>query len=162
MKVHHALDAVQEAELTLAGELRTVAERHAVEHDLYYLGHARAQVCVEHLNALRPFLDRYDATAVDPDNAEQPGVLATLRHKTAELLGRAEATGLPLLHDLRHLYLLAQRVEIDWVILLQTMEAVRDREFLALAAHCHEETEITAKWLRTRIKVSSAQVLATN
>jgi len=70
-------------------------------------------------------------------------------------------SGLLLLRDLRNLYLSAQEAEIDWVILAQAAQAVRDRELLQVVSLCHEEAEARGKWLRTRIKESAPQVLAT-
>ena len=50
---------------------------------------------------------------------------------------------------------------IAWVILAQAAQAVRDRELLRVASLCHQEAEARGKWLRTRIKESAPQVLAT-
>ena len=41
------------------------------------------------------------------------------------------------------------------------LQAVRDRELLQVASLCHEEAAGRGKWLRTRIKESAPQVLAT-
>ena len=54
-----------------------------------------------------------------------------------------------------------QEAEIAWVILAQAAQAVRDHELLQVASLCHEEAEARGKWLRTRIKESAPQVLAT-
>ena len=89
------------------------------------------------------------------------GLLETVRRKSSELLGRSEASGLLLLADLRSLYLSAQEAEITWVILLQAAKAVRDRDLLETATSCQHEAETRGKWLRTRIKEASPQVLAT-
>lgn len=161
MKLDKAIADVQDAESDLAKELRTIGERHAVEHDLYHLGHALARQCADHLERLTPFVERYGARARDEGVAESPSLLETLRHKSAELLGRSELSGVLLLRDLRNLYLTAQEAEIAWVILAQAAQAVRDRELLALVTVCHEEAEARGKWLRTRIKQSAPQVLAT-
>jgi hypothetical protein len=161
MKLDKAIADVQSTEADLAKELRTIGERHSVEHDLYHLGHTLAKQCSDHLGLLAPFADRYGATPRDHDGvAESPGLLETLRHKSSELLGRSEMSGMLLLRDLRNLYLSAQEAEIAWVILAQAAQAVRDPELLQIANHCHEEAEARGKWLRTRIKESAPQVLA--
>jgi hypothetical protein len=160
MKLDKAIEDVQRAEHELAGELRKVGERHAVEHDLYHLGHTLASQCEEHLERLEPFAERYGAPPAPDGSGETPALLETVRRKSAELLGRSELTGMLLLRDLRNLYLTAQEAEIAWVILAQTAQAVRDRELLLAASECHEEAETRGKWLRTRIKESSPQVLA--
>src|SRR5213078_3360927 len=136
-------------------------ERHAVEHDLYHLSHTLARQCADHLQQLLPAAHRYGASVDPGDLTGSPGLLATVRQKGAELLGRSEASGLLLLRDLRHLYLAAQDAEIAWVILLQAARAARDRDLLQVASNCQEQAEARGKWLRTRIKETSPQVLAT-
>jgi hypothetical protein len=153
MKLDQAIEDVQDAEAELARELRAVGERHAAEHDLYHLSHTLAKQCAEHIERLSPFAERYGASSGDGGVAESP--------KSAELLGRSESAGLLLLRDLRNLYLTAQAAEIAWAILSQAAKAVRDRELLATVSSCHQEAETCGKWLRTRIKESAPQVLAT-
>jgi hypothetical protein len=160
MKLDVAIKDVQDAETDLAKHLRAIGERHAAEHDLYHLGHSLARQCAEHLQRLGPFADRYGASGAG-SVPESPGVIETLRRKSSELLGRSEASGLLLLKDLRSLYLSAQEAEIAWVILIQAAKAVRDGDLLDAATSCHQEAEACGKWLRTRIKESSPQVLAT-
>ena len=159
MKLDKAIEDVQDAESELAKQLRAIGERHAVEHDLYHLGRTLAKQCADHLERLAPFAERYGASKADGRVAESPGLLETLRHKSSELLGRSELTGMLLLRDLRNLYLTAQEAEIAWVILAQAAQAARDRELLQEVSLCHEEAEARGKWLRTRIKTSAPQIL---
>ena len=161
MKLDTAIEDVQDAEAGFARQLRAVAERHAAEHDLYHMGHTLARQCAEHLERLASFADRYGASGRGGEVAESPGLLETVRRKSGELLGRSEASGLLLLKDLRSLYVAAQEVEINWVILIQGAKAVRDGDLLEAASSCHQEAEARGKWLRTRIKDASPQVLAT-
>jgi hypothetical protein len=161
MKVDKAIGEVQDAETELATELRKVGERHAIEHDLYHLSHSLAKQCESHLERLRPFAERYGASPATDGVGEGTSLLERMRHKTAELMGRSEASGMLLLRDLRDLYLTAQEAEIAWVILAQVAQAARDRELLVAVSECHEEAEARGKWLRTRIKESSPQVLVT-
>ena len=160
MTLDKAIDGVRQAEADLARRLRTVGERHAAEQDLYHLGHTLARQCAEHVRRLAPFAERYGARSgeIDPDS---PGLLESVRHKGAELLGRSTASGAALLHDLRGLYLAAQETEIAWVMLIQAAQAVRDADLLAVAGPCHAEIETCAKWARSRIKEVAPQVFAT-
>lgn len=41
----------------------------------------------------------------------------------------------------------------------QAAQAARDAELLAAVSACHGELELQVKWLTTRIKVASPQVL---
>jgi hypothetical protein len=159
MKLDRAIGDCQEAETELAQELRTIGERHAVEHDLYHLAHTLARQCEEHLDRLRPFAAHYGADPSEPDVAGSPTLIERMRHKTSELLGRSELTGLLLLRDLRSAYLQAHEAEICWVILAQSAQAARDRELLTVASEIHENSEKRWKWLRTRIKESAPQIL---
>jgi hypothetical protein len=161
VKIDQVIDDVQRAEADLAKHLRTIGERHAVEHDLYHLGHALARQCAEHLDRLAPIAETYGAKTRSEVTTDSPSLLEAARHKAAELIGRSEAAGVPLLRDLRDLYITAQEAEICWIILIQVAKACRDQQLLDVATSCHSETEIVGKWLRTRIKESSPQALAT-
>ena len=154
MKLDVAIEDVQDAETDVGKQLRAVGERHAAEHDLYHLGHTLARQCDEHLRRLAPFADRYGASG-----GGGRSVAESVRRRSGDLLGRSKASGLLLLKDLRALYLSAQAAEIAWVILVQAAKAARDPELLDTASSCHQEAETRGKWLRTRIKEASPQVL---
>jgi hypothetical protein len=160
VNIDRAIEDVQDAEAELAKRLRITGERHAVEHDLYHLGHTLARKSAEHLDQLATIASSYGVKPHRGDVAESPGLLETARQKAAEVLGRSEVTGLLLLRDLRELYICAQEAEIAWTILIQAAKAKRDKDLLAVATPCHTETETCAKWIRTRIKETSPQVLA--
>jgi hypothetical protein len=64
-----------------------------------------------------------------------------------------------LLHDLRETYVSAHDAEIAWVMLRQAAKAARDTELVATAEEGLEEAERRWKWLRTKIKDASPQVL---
>jgi hypothetical protein len=160
VKMHKAIEDVHEAEAALAKRLRVTAERHATESDLYHLGHTLARRCAEHLQALAPFAQRYGAKPAPDDLEGSPGLVETVRRKSAEVVGRSEVAGLILMADLRELYLAAQHAELAWVVLLQAAKARRDAELIDAVTRCHEEAEMCGKWLRTRIKESAPQVYA--
>jgi hypothetical protein len=163
MKLDKAVHLVGEAEEDLAEKLSKLAGRHATEHDIYHLGHTLAERSREHLTKLKPFAD--DLGAARPDleaGTATSRPTDTLRRAAGTILGRSEVTGVVLLLDLRDAYLTAQAAEINWVILLQTAKAARHLDLETLATSCREETEGTAKWLRTRIKETTPQVLATS
>jgi Domain of unknown function (DUF892) len=160
MNMNKAVEDVHDAEAELGKRLRVTGERHASESDLYHLGHTLARRCAEHLRALAPFADRYGAKPAPDDPDASPGLLATVRRKSGEILGRSQAAGLLLMADLRELYLAAQHAEIAWVVLLQAARARRDPELIEVVTRCHEEAEMCSKWLRTRIKEAAPQVYA--
>ena len=160
MKVDLAIDAVHQSEADLAKELRLLAERHAADHDVYHLGHTLARQCIRHLQQLAEFANRYGGQRIDAEDGTSAGIVESLRRRASAALGRSDVSGLLLANDLRDVYLVAQRTEIAWVVLQQTAKAVRDAELLELVQQCHEQTQQTATWLRSRIKESAAQVFA--
>ena len=106
-------------------------------------------------------MSRAPCTGPDRDGRALTRIVGAVRGLAADALGRLEPMAMVLLADLRTTYVDAQQVEIDWVILLQAARAARDGELVAVIESCREESEHTAAWLRTRIKDSAAQVLAT-
>ncbi|AXG12540.1 hypothetical protein [Intrasporangium calvum] len=163
MKLDKAVGLVREAEEGLAKTLATLGGRHATEHDVYHMSHALAERCREHLAKLTPFAEDLGASLPDSEAGTSPGGAAdTLRRMASTVLGRSEATGMMLVIDLRDAYLMAQRAEISWVILLQAAKAARQANLEQVATSCREEAEGTAKWLRTHLKTSSPQVFATD
>jgi hypothetical protein len=154
-----ALKQLHDAELELAKDYRKIGERHAVEHDVYHHTREFARVCETHATALAAHAERYGKT-LDPGNADAlDSMLNAFRRMNAALLGRAEATGLLLLRDLKNLWLQAQEVEILWVIAGQCAKAARDEPLLEVVTACHRDTMRQWKWLKTRIKDSADQIL---
>jgi hypothetical protein len=161
MKIDQAIDDVVDHETDLARQLRTVAERHAAEHDIYHVGHAQALACGQRIEHLAPHAERYGAAKPTPPSSTSSGLVEELRHKSSELLGRSKTSGQLLLADLRTLYLAAQGTELAWVVLVQSARAVRDAELIDVATECQERATACAKWLRTRIKETAPLVYAT-
>lgn len=113
------------------------------------------------MQQLIPFADKHGASLHQEKIAASPGVLSTLRQKRSELIGRSEEAGSLLPGDVRHLYLAAPEAEIAWASLVQAVQAIRDGDLLQVACTCREKAETCGKWLRTRIKESPPQILAT-
>jgi hypothetical protein len=160
VKLDQLIDDVCEQETALAKQLRTVAERHAAEHDIYHIGHAQARACAQRIEQLTPHAERYGLTRPTVPASESPGIIEEVRHKTANLLGRTKTSGELLLADLKKLYLAAQATELAWTILAQSAQGARDRELLTAATTGQEKSTVCAKWVRTRIKEAAPQVYA--
>ena len=160
MRLGMALEELHQAESALAEELRAVGERHAAEHDVWHLCTTLAKQCHDHAERLRQAAARYDEQLPEQEPPTPgEGLLSGLRRKGAELTGRQPPSGVLLLHDLRRLYLLASECEIDWEMVSQGAKAAHDRDLLATAGHCLEQTTTQVKWLKTRIKEASPQAL---
>jgi hypothetical protein len=162
MKLAPALEHLHSTMAGLTDDLRTTAERHATEHDVYHVGLMLSQR-YEHLaDRLSSFVQSYGERVVDTDVPESLRAFAgRMRRATADLLGRSEKAGLVLLRDLRELYVEAEEAEIDWTIVRQGALAARDRDLADLAAEGISETERIVRWLKTRVKETAPQVLVT-
>jgi len=158
MKLDHAVELVQDAEASLADELRTLGERHAAESDVHHTAHLLAARCTTQLERLLPHAERYSAPQRS-DAGGSPGPLERARRLSSELLAGRPEPAMLLLHDLRETYVSAHDAEIAWVMLRQAAKAARDTELVATAEEGLEEAERRWKWLRTKIKDASPQVL---
>ena len=160
MSLGRAIAQLHDAERDLAAEFVKIADRHAAEHDVHHTAHTLARQAEAHAEELVAFADRHGAHVSDSDTPELwETFVAKLRRTSAELMGRSSAAGALLLRDLRRLYLSVSETEISWWIVRQGALAARDGELAELFERCHEETWQQLRWVKTKIKESSAQVL---
>lgn len=159
-KIGKLLEELHDAETELADEYRAVAERHAADHGTHYPCHTLATQCDHHAERIRSWAQRFDKDISAPKRSDTlASATSSLRHKTSEVLGHRPGAGLLLLRDLRQLYLKAEAVNIHWIMLGQVAQAVRDQDLLEDASGLHKETLTQIKWLKTRIKDASPQIL---
>ena len=160
MKLHHAIEQVQDAECDLSEELTTLAERHAADSDVYHVAKTLASRCASQLELLLPHVSRYGAAerSIDERTEHGPG-LERARRLASEMLGKHELSGMLLFDDLRGLYLTAHRAELAWSVIEQGAKAARDAELLAAAKKGRAEAERRWKWVRTKVKEASPQLL---
>ncbi|MDN3250119.1 MULTISPECIES: hypothetical protein [unclassified Streptomyces] len=153
------LHALHHSESSLARELLATAERHRTEHEVHHVAVDLAQWSRRHSERLTETAAHYDVHLSGPPDKSTPGgILATLREKAAETVGRRPepALLLLLLHDLN---LAATENSLYWEMLAQAAQAGKDRRLLDLAACCHPQTLRQMRWSNTLIKVLSAQAL---
>ena len=134
-----ALRDVRDAEARLADQLAQLGERHRAEHDVFHMCATLRSLHDANLRALEPFAERYPSQA------------------SARVAPPATGT---LLGDLRHLHLLYAEASVDWVLLGQGAQALRDAELLAAVGDGHPQTLRGLKWTLTRLKSAAPQVLA--
>jgi hypothetical protein len=142
-----AIDRLQAAELDLAADFREVGERHDAEPDVHHLTRTLAQQCEEHAERLRPFSERNEASGVHGSDGDGAGL---------------HPIGVPLLDDLRRLFVTAQNVGVLWVMVAQAARSRRDRELVDVCDECHAESVVQMHWLLTRIKESAPQALTSS
>lgn len=159
-KVGLFLSELHEAETDLAAEYRVVGERHAADHDVFYICHTFALQCEQHAERVRGIAEEFEKRLSDPSGSETlHNVMAGLRQKTSDLLGRRAESGLLLLRDLRQLYLMAEEANVHWIVFGQVAQALRRGDLLTEGSTLHKQTLTQIKWLKTRIKQASPQVL---
>lgn len=159
MKLNLALRELHRSEQGLAADLLKVADRHKVDHEIYHVARDLARWSQQHVHELADVGARY-GLKLDDEPEEDSGLLATVRAKASELVGRRPEPGLLLLADLRHLHRVAAGVSLDWELLAQGAQAAKDTELLALARRCHPQALRQMRWANAMLKVVSPQILA--
>ena len=154
------LRAIHHGEQTLADELVAVAERHATDHEIRHVATDLAAWSREHVARVADTAGQRGLDLAEPRSDSSPGLLATLREKAAEAVGRRPEPGLLLLRDLRELHLRAAENSLYWEMLAQTAQATRDEELLGLASSCHPQTLRQMRWTNTMVKTLSPQLLS--
>lgn len=158
MKVGLMLRELHGSENALARELLKASDRHAVDHDVYYLGRDLAGWSLAHVRAIARIALAY-GERLDPEPAGEPGPVARARDEVSELLGRSATPGLLLLRDVRGIYVAASGVSVDWELLGQAAQGLKDRDLLAVVQQCHPETVRQVRWANSKLKESATQVL---
>ena len=61
--------------------------------------------------------------------------------------------------DLREVFVQAQGVSVDWELVGQAAQGVRDLDLLGLTRRCHPDTLRQARWANGMLKSSATQIL---
>lgn len=163
-KVRMALEELHRSENDLAGELLQASDRHKADHEIFYVARDIARWSQEHVRELARVGHDYGLDLdldLDAELDDDATIGAKVRQKGAELLGRRHDPALLLLADLRRIHRKAAGVSLDWEILAQTAQALKDRELLAVAERCHPQTLRQMRWANAQLKVQSAQAMVT-
>jgi hypothetical protein len=159
-KVPMALDGLHRAENDLAEELLRLSDGHKAEHEVYHLARDLARWSQQHVRELAQAGEPYGLN-LDAEPRDDPTLLARLRQKGAELVEGHHDAALLLLRDLRAVHRMAAGVSLDWEILAQTAQALKDTELLELAEKCHPQTLRQMRWANATLKEQSAQTMVT-
>ena len=142
------LGLLRKAEQVLASSYRQVAEGHGAEPDVYHLCHTLAKQCDQHERALAPVTERYGEQPDDePERLRAVGITST----------RTGPVGL--IRDLQDLYLLANLVDVTWMMVKQAALALRDDQLVAVVSQCEAQIKVQLSWLTTRMKQAAPQAL---
>jgi hypothetical protein len=160
-KVGLLLDELHDAQTDLAAKYRATAGREAAEQDVYYLCHTLAEQTDAQAEWTRSTAHAYGKEIAEPRRlGAGEGIVDTVREKASHLIGRRPESGIVLLRDLRQLYMMAEGVNIHWIMLGQVAQALRNHELLSDVSMRHKQTLTQIKWLKTKIKESTPQTIA--
>lgn len=159
-KVAAAIEELHRSEDELAGALLATSDRHKVDHEIFYVARDIARWSREHVRRLSEVGHDYGLD-LDPEPADEPTLLARMKQKGAELTGRFHEPTLLLLADLRHIHRTAAGVSLDWEVLAQTAQAMKDTKLLTVAEECHPETLRQMRWADAKVKETAAQAMVT-
>jgi hypothetical protein len=158
MKLGLAIEELHRSENHLAGALLAASDRHKADHEVFYVARDIARWSQEHVRALAAIGPDF-GVQLDPEPDGDPSLLATLRQRASDAVGRRSEPGLLLLADLRHVHRQAAGVSLDWELLAQAAQGARKPELLQLAQRCHPETLRQMRWANAKLKESATQVL---
>jgi hypothetical protein len=159
VKLGLALRELHRAEKALAHDLLRLSDRHRAEHEIHHVARDLAAWSRTHVHELAGAGERY-GLRLDDDPSERSGPLAPLRTKLSELTGHRAEPGMLLLSDLRGIHRAAAGVSLDWELLAQGAQAVRDGGLLALSQRCHPRTLRQLTWSNAMLKTLAPQILA--
>jgi hypothetical protein len=159
MKLDMAIEELHRSENHLVTVLTSMSDKHKADHEVFYVCRDMAKWSREHVADLARVGTDF-GLELDPEASEDPSLLASMKQRASELVGRRSAPGLLLLADLRHLYREAAGTSVDWELLAQGAQGAKEKELLDLAERCHPESLRQARWANAHLKVTSPQVLA--
>jgi hypothetical protein len=155
-----AIKELHHAERDMVRALEGLSDRQKVDHEIFYVARDVACWSREHVRELAR-VGRDYGLELDREVPAEPALIASVKQMGAELTGRFHEPTLLLLADLRRIHRMAAGVSLDWEILAQTAQALKDQELLALTQQCHPQTLRQLRWANAKLKESAAQALVT-
>jgi hypothetical protein len=158
-KLALVLRELHRAETSLARDLLALADRHRVDHEVFHVARDIAGWSQIHVRKLAEVGPGYGAK-LNPSPRWQIPAVGVLSRRVSTALARRPETGLVLLADLRRVHRKAAGVSVDWELLAQAAQAMKERPLLDLAQDCHPQTLRQMRWANAHLKVTSPQVIA--
>jgi len=159
-KVGAAIEELHRSENNLAGALLTLSDQQRTDHEIFHVARDIARWSQEHVRRLAEIGHAYGLD-LDPEPEDESTLVARVKQKGSELVGRFHEPSLLLLADLRHIHRVAAGVSLDWEVLAQTAQAMQDTDLLAVAEECHPQTLRQMRWANAKVKETAAQVMVT-
>jgi hypothetical protein len=158
-KLPLVLRELHRSETSLARDLLALADRHRVDHEVFHVARDIARWSQIHVRKLAEVSARY-RTKLNPSPRWEIPATGVLSRRVSTALRRRPETGLLLLADLRRVHRKAAGVSLDWELLAQAAQAMKERPLLDLAQDCHPQTLRQMRWANAHLKVTSPQVIA--
>ncbi|MFB8778504.1 hypothetical protein ACIQW4_33890 [Streptomyces albogriseolus] len=158
MKIGLLLHELHQDENDLAHELLRVSERHKADHDIHHVARDLSRWSQRHVRIIADIGERF-GTRLDPAPVGELRTAERLREKAGELVGRKPQAALLLLRDLREIYVKAAGLSVDWEMLAQAAQGLKDAELLTTVQSCHPDTLRQMRWANAKLKETSTQVL---
>lgn len=159
-KVGLALTELHRAENDMATTLLALSDRHRTDHEVHHVARDIAGWSQEHVRRLAE-VGRGYGLDLEAEPHGDPAPLAFLRQTSASLMRRLHEPTLLLLADLRDVHRKAAGTSLDWEVLAQSAQALRDDKLLGLASDCHAQTLRQLRWANSKVKEISAQAMVT-
>lgn len=159
-KVGAAIEELHRSENDLAGALLNLSDQQKVDHEIFHVARDIARWSQLHVRRLSE-VGRDYGLELDPEPQDEAGLFARVKQKGAGLGGRFHEPTLLLLADLRHIHRMAAGVSLDWEVLAQTAQAMKDTELLSVTQECHPQTLRQMRWTNSKVKETAAQIMVT-
>jgi hypothetical protein len=153
------LRELHRAETSLARDLLALSDRHRADREVFFVARDIAGWSQIHVRRLADVGPRYGAK-LDPSPRWEAAAVGALAQRLSTALRRRPVTGLVLLADLRRVHRKAAGVSLDWELLAQAAQAMKERPLLDLAKDCHPQTLRQMRWANAHLKTTSPQVIA--
>jgi hypothetical protein len=157
-RVGAAVEELHRAETNLAHALLGLADQHKVDHEVFHVARDIARWSQQHVAELARVGESYELH-LDPELSDRSAVVSWARQRASEMIGRTHQPALLLIADLRRVHLAAVGVSLDWEVLAQTAQALKDADLLGVAQRCHPQTLRQMRWANAKVKELSAQAM---
>ncbi|MFL5774467.1 MAG: molybdopterin oxidoreductase [Flavisolibacter sp.] len=148
MHIGNYIGLVHDSEKDMAEAFKKVSKHHAVEPDVMEMCKKLASWSENHSLNLKKFIKRYSENkSSEPDKLKRT------------LFNKPRTGPLGLIRDLHDLWLMANEVQLCWVVLLQAARSLRDKELELACEQFDKQTQQQLEWLMTRIKQAAPQAL---
>ena len=158
-KLPLVLRELHRSETRLARDLIAMSDRHKADHEIHHVARDLARWSQIHVRRIAEVGRDYGAKLKRQPRWEVSR-LGALRRRAATVLGRRPEAGLLLLADLRELHGMAAGVSLDWELLAQVAQALKEQPLLDLAQSCHPQTLRQMRWANAHLKIASPQIIA--